>query len=258
MDTFKLLKLKNYFSHLVLGTFVLLTGTGIIQSIVLEMIQEYDPASKTAYICGLIACGVIALYGIYEILRAFYFEKHIFKNLEPEEEEEFLDELCGHVLFSLPGKAVMTENYLLLPVKGSLGARVFSNNQIVGCFQTTTHKEENASEGAMVLFDTDFKSCDINLSGKGSGQAMARLYEKICSSLPWIFHEDYESFLVQMRKIGHRKKILKQLKDRRMRCETAYDSDVEAEKELEAVTEDVKEKLNPESFLKNFLSKKSK
>ena len=81
MDTFKLLKLKNYFSHLVLGTFVLLTGTGIIQSIVLEMIQEYDPASKTAYICGLIACGVIAFYGIYEILRAFYFEKHIFKNL---------------------------------------------------------------------------------------------------------------------------------------------------------------------------------
>ena len=87
---------------------------------------------------------------------------------------------------------------------------------------------------------------------------MASLYEKICSSLPWIFHEDYESFLIQTRKIGHRKKILKQLKDRRMRCETAYDSDAEAEKELEAVTEDVKEKLNPESFLKSFLSKKSK
>ena len=53
MDTFKMLKLKNYFFHLVAGTLMVLFGAGIFQAILLEMLKEYDSASKLAYICGL-------------------------------------------------------------------------------------------------------------------------------------------------------------------------------------------------------------
>ena len=42
MDTFKMLKLKNYFFHLVAGTLMVLFGAGIFQAILLEMLKEYD------------------------------------------------------------------------------------------------------------------------------------------------------------------------------------------------------------------------
>ena len=50
-----MLKLKNYFFHLVAGTLMVLFGAGIFQAILLEMLKEYDSASKLAYICGLIS-----------------------------------------------------------------------------------------------------------------------------------------------------------------------------------------------------------
>ena len=42
MDTFKLLKLKNYFVHLITGTVTVLFGVGILQAIVLEMLVYSD------------------------------------------------------------------------------------------------------------------------------------------------------------------------------------------------------------------------
>ena len=64
MDTFKLLKLKSYFLHLIAGTFIVLFGVGILQAILLEMFNEYDAGSKAAYICGLAACAAFILYGV--------------------------------------------------------------------------------------------------------------------------------------------------------------------------------------------------
>lgn len=61
MDTFKLLKLKSYFIHLVAGTLAVLFGAGIFQAILVEMLKEYDAGSKAAYICGLLASGAIVL-----------------------------------------------------------------------------------------------------------------------------------------------------------------------------------------------------
>ena len=76
--------------------------------------------------------------------------------------------------------------------------------------------------------------------------------------MPWIFHEDYDSFLAQIRRSGYRRKLIKQMTDARIRYESGYDSESEAEEELEAMTQDVRERLNPESLLKRFSSKKSK
>ena len=78
-----MLKLKNYFFHLVAGTLMVLFGAGIFQAILLEMLKEYDSASKLAYICGLIACAGIILYGVYELMQAFNYERRILKSLEP-------------------------------------------------------------------------------------------------------------------------------------------------------------------------------
>lgn len=76
--------------------------------------------------------------------------------------------------------------------------------------------------------------------------------------MPWIFHEGYDAFLAQSRKSGYRRKLIKQMKDRKMRWETGYTSDSEAEEEIQAMSEDMKKRLNPESLLKGFLSRKSK
>lgn len=76
--------------------------------------------------------------------------------------------------------------------------------------------------------------------------------------MPWIFHEDYDSFLAQSQKSGYRRKLIKQMRDARIRYESGYDSESEAEEELEAMSQDVRERLNPESFLKRFSSRKTK
>lgn len=258
MDTFKLLKLKSYFIHLVAGTLAVLFGAGIFQAILVEMFKEYDAGSKAAYICGLIASGVIVLYGVYEVFRAFNYERRILKNLEPGERREFIAELSGNIEMSIPGQVVMTRHYLMVPVYGGGSSRVLARNRMIGCFQADTHQKEAATEVQMIVYDTDFKSVRVDIRGKGSSESASKLYEKICSDMPWIFHEDYDSFLAQSRKSGYRRKLIKQMRDARIRCESGYDSESEAEEEIEAMSQDVRERLNPESLLKRFLSKKTK
>lgn len=255
MDTFKLLKLKNYFFHMIIGVAALLLGIGILQSIALEVLKEYDPASIIAYICGAVACAGIILYGLYEIIRAFNYEKRILKLLEPEEREQFYSELENQVELTIPGQVVMTKSFLLVPVKDASYVRVFLKDRLVGCFQTETHQEAEATEGEMVIYDLDFKAANVNIRGKGSTQAIHRLYERICMDMPWIYHEGYDDFLSNIRRSGYRRKLVKQMKDLKMRYETGYNSDKEAENELLAMSQDVKEKLNSHSLLERFLKK---
>ena len=146
----------------------------------------------------------------------------------------------------------------MVPVYGGGSSRVLARNRMIGCFQADTHQEEAATEVQMIVYDTDFKSVRVDIRGKGSSESASKLYEKICSDMPWIFHEDYDSFLAQSRKSGYRRKLIKQMRDARIRCESGYDSESEAEEEIEAMSQDVRERLNPESLLKRFLSKKTK
>lgn len=258
MDTFKLLKLKNYFFHLITGTVTTLFGIGILQAILLEMLKEYDSNSRVAYICGIIACVGIALCGVYGIFQAFGYEKRILKSLEPENRREFIAELSNNVEISVPGQAVMTAHYLLVPVGGKFFVRVIAKDQMIGCFRPDSYQEKTATLVQMIIYDMHFRSFRVNIRGEGSSSIASELYNRICGSMPWIFHEDYDSFLAQSRKSGYRRKLIKQMKDRKMRYETGYSSDSEAEEEIQAMSEDTKKRLNLESLLKGFLSRKSK
>ena len=175
MDTFKLLKLKNYFFHLVAGTLMILFGAGIFQAILLEMLKEYDAASKVAYICGLIACAGIILYGVYELMQAFNYERRILKSLEPGERREFVAELSDGVELSIPGQVVMTRHYLLVPARNMGFVHVFAKNRMIGCFQADAHQEEAATETQMVIYDTDFKAVKVDIRGNGSSEAAGKL-----------------------------------------------------------------------------------
>ena len=189
---------------------------------------------------------------------AFNYEKRILKSLKPEEREEFLTELSEDVEFAIPGQVVMTENYFLVCVQNSNFVRVFSKDRLVGCFQPETHHEAEATEGQIILYDMEFKPVTVSIHGKGSDRDANALYEKICETAPWICHEDYDGFLAKIRKSGYRRKLVKQLKDAKMRYETGYDSEKEADDELKAMSVDVEKQLNSESFRKHFLSRKSK
>ena len=84
---------------------------------------------------------------------------------------------------------------------------------------------------------------------------MNRLNERLLEEMPWLYHKDYDDFLGKTRKIGYRRKLLKQMKDLKMRYETGYDSDIEAENEMLAMSQDVKERLSSSSLLEKFLKK---
>lgn len=258
MDTFKLLKLKYYFMHLILGTGPILFGGGILQAIIVEMINEYDRGSRVAYVCGIVACGALILYGAFQIFQAFHYEKHILKPLSKEERKQFIDELADDVEMSIPSQAVMTKHYLLLPIRNSSFVRIFPKDYILACFQADIHKEKTATVVQMIIYDMDFKAVHVDIRGAGSSAMAGELYEKICESIPWIFHEDYDSFLAQSRKSGYRRKLVKQMEDAKMRFETGYSGDSEGEEEIQAMSEDAKERLNPDSLRQRFFSKKTK
>lgn len=255
MDTFKRLKLKSYFRNLIIGVVACLTAAGILQAIILEVFKEYDPASFIAYACGGIVCSGILFYGFYEVIRAFTFEKRIFKDLSSEDVDLFFDEMETAAELTIPGQVVMTKSFLLVSVKDHRFACIIPKDELAGCFRTDLHHEDKATESAMILYDQSFNGIHVSIRGKGSEQAIMRLIDRICADMPWIYHEDYDEFLSNMGKIGHRRKMLKQMHDAKMRYETGYDSDTEAENELLAMSQDVKDKLDSQSLLERFLKK---
>lgn len=255
METFKLLRLKSYFRNLIISVVAFLLGAGILQAIVLEVFNEYDPSAFIAYICGGIACAGILLYSFYEMYQAFSFEKRLFKHMTEEEMSQFYEELENAVELTIPGQIVMTKNYLLVSVRDHKFACVLSKNDIIGCFRTEMHQETDATESMFVLYDHNFDVIHVSVRGIGSNQASNRFIERLCGALPWIYHEDYDSFLSNTRKSGYRRKILKQMQDAKMRYETGYNSETEAENELIAMSQDVQEKLNAHSLLERFLKK---
>lgn len=255
METFKLLRLKSYFKNLIIGVVALLLGASILQSIVLEVFNEYNPSSFIAYICGGIACCGILMYSLYEIVRAFSFEKRLFKHFNEEDVEQFFDEMEHALELTIPGQLVMTKHYLLAAVKNHQSACVLLKQDITGCFRTDLHQEVDATESTIVLYDHGFNAVHVCIHGKGSDQACGRIIERLCTDMPWIYHKDYDEFLSNTRKIGYRRKILKQMQDAKMRYETGYSSDAEAENELLAMSQDVQEKLNAHSLFEKFLKK---
>ena len=255
MDTLKQLKLKSYLWNMIIGVTAILLAAGILQSIALEILKEFDPASIIAYICGCAACGCIILYGLYEMIKAFTFEKRLFKGFDSEMVDLFYNELENAVQLTIPSQIVVTKNFLLVSVIGFSFVRVIPKENLVGCFQTDLHHESEAMECEMILYDDDFKATHIKIRGKGCSSAMGRLIDKIIKDLPWIYYEDYDRFLADIRRSGFRRKIIKQMHDMKMRYETGYDSDIEAENEMLAMSQDVKEKLDSDSFLKRFLDK---
>lgn len=90
---------------------------------------------------------------------------------------------------------------------------MIARNRMIGCFQPDAHREEAATEVQMIVYDTDFKSIRVDIRGKGSSESASKLYERICGDMPWIFHEDYDSFLAQSQKSGYRRKLIKQMRD---------------------------------------------
>ena len=74
MEKYSLVKLRSYLFHLVIGAAILIFGSSVLGSILSEMFQAYDAGSKYAYIFGMIACGVILVFGLLFVIKAFWFK----------------------------------------------------------------------------------------------------------------------------------------------------------------------------------------
>ena len=117
MDTFRRLKLKNYFWNLTISVILILAGIGILQSVMIGFLKEYNPESMIVYICGGITSGCILLFGLFGMIRAFTFEKRIFKSFTKDEVDSFYEEIENNIELSIPGQVVMTKSFLLMPLK---------------------------------------------------------------------------------------------------------------------------------------------
>ena len=259
MDTFKMMKLRSYFYHMVLGVIAVAAGINIVYSIIFEMFNTYQPEAKIAYLCGILACAGIVCYGAAQIYKALFFEKKVFRHLNKEEEKQVYAELSADVEMLIPRQCVVTGNYFVLPVMGNNRVHILPKNKLLACFHGDRKTETNtATEMTLVFYDTDFKSYVCEIKSKSNVERVEALYQQICREMPWIFHDDYDSFLVQSRKIGHRRKMLKQLETMKQKLRTGYSGEKAAEEEMQAMALEAEEKLTVENVKKRFFSKKSK
>ncbi len=215
MATYKMLKLKNYIYHLILGTFLVLFSLSIIQSIVSEMLSEYKVSSRIAYIAGIAACLAILGFAVFTIYRSFRFDKLLLKNLTRDQKSLLFDELENHIQMIVKGQVIMTTHYLIVPI-GRFGPyKLLDKKDIIACFKTERHQETKAINGRLRIFTSDFKSTVVTIGGKGSAQVEQEMLNRMIKSMPWIIHEKYEDFLLKSKTKGMRKILVEEVEDDR-------------------------------------------
>lgn len=259
MNTFKMMKLRSYFIHIVIGVVSVVVGISILYAIVFEMLNAYQPGARLAYICGILSCAGIICYGGRQSYKALYFEKRLFRNMDKSQVEQFYGELKGDIRMRIPGQCVVTRNYLMIPVRGSENVHILPKEELIGCFHTDTRTgEKTATEMTLVFYDKKFKSYVCEIKSRNHVDKVEALYKSICGEQPWIFCQDYDAFLVQSRKKSHRRKLIKQLETRKEKYLTGYSGEQAAQEELEALAREAEEKLDAERIKKRWFSRKSK
>lgn len=216
MEKYNLIKMRNYLVHLVIGTAVLLFGGGVLCSIVSEMVEVYDPASKYAYICGIVFSGLILAVGFFFLMRAFGFEKRLFKKFTSEERADFLAELPTQDT-KLYGKYVfVTPDYILVYSDSwSPSAKLVKVKDLIACFGKPYYAgSEELVRYDLILCDKRFQLYRCCAKGKDV-VSMEEAHSCICEKVPWVFSDDYEEFMTGLSKRAKKKAYLRTVQHRR-------------------------------------------
>lgn len=225
MEKYSLVKLRSYLFHLVIGAAILIFGSSVLGSILSEMFQAYDAGSKYAYIFGMIACGVILVFGLLFVIKAFSFNAQVFGKIPFEDKAEFFSELEEPTTLFYGRYLFVTRHYLFVYAK-SLGpfVKLVKIDDLVGCFGKPYYAAKNELvQYDVILCDKNFKLYRCCVKGKKAGM-MEEAWKSICALAPWVFHEDYVEFAAGLTKRSQKKAYLKTIEHRRSASDLTEDT----------------------------------
>ena len=225
MERYSLVKLRSYVVHLVIGAAVLIFGGSVLYSILSEMIQVYDPASKYAYICGIVACGLILLVGLFFIVKAFGFENQVFRQISLEERAEFFQELSDEKALFFDRYMFITRHFIMLYVKAwNPYVKLLRVDDVIACFGKPYYAGSNELvQYDIILCDKRFRLYRCVVKGKKAGM-MEEAWKAVCSLAPWAFCDDYEEFLSGLTKQSKKRSYMKVIEHRRAAGEVSEDT----------------------------------
>ncbi len=225
MEKYSLVKLRNYVGHLVIGVAVLIFGGSVLYSILSEMIQIYDPASKYAYIFGIGACVLILIAGIFFLVKAFGFENQLFKNVSPEERAEFFRELGDERTLFFDHYMFVTRHFILVYLKSwNPSVKLVRIDDLVACFgKPYDAGSDELVQYDVILCDKRFHVYRCIVKGKKAGM-MEEAWKAVCSLAPWVFREDSEEFFSGMTRRSKKRSYLKVIEHRKSVTDISEDT----------------------------------
>lgn len=189
------------------------------------MKEAYNMVSRYAYICGIIICLILIIAGIIFIIRAFHFEKQLFKGKTDEDKEAFLEELSDQATLSFGTDLIVTRHYLIVRAKrrGTI-YRLIKTTNLIACFGRPFYAgSDELVKYDIILCDKDFRLSVCEVKDKNVF-VMEEAFHAICSLAPWALSEDYVGFLSNYRKKAHQKAYLKMVAHRREQMELNEDT----------------------------------
>ena len=225
MEKYSLVKLRSYIVHLVIGTAVLIFGGSVLYSILSEMIQVYDSASKYAYIFGIIACVLILLIGLFFMVKAFGFENQVFKKVSLEDRAAFFQELADtHTLF-FDRYMFITRHFIMLYVKSwNPCVKLVRIDDLIACFGRPYYAGSNELvQYDVILCDQQFHIYRCAVKGKKAGM-MSEACKAVYSLAPWVICDDYEDFMAGLTTRSKKRSYLKIVEHRKAAGDVSGDT----------------------------------
>lgn len=216
VDKFNKLKLQTYLIQLLIGLPCIIVGIQILYAILSEMKEAYDTTSRYAYICGIIICLLLIATGALFIIKAFHFDKLLFKGVTSEEKGHFLEELGDQTSLSFGTDLIVTKHFLVVRAKHA-GAifKLIKIESLIACFGRPVYAgSDELVQYDIILCDKDFKLSVCEVKGD-KVFAMEEAFHAICSLAPWALSEDYVGFLGNYRKKERQKAYLKMVGHRK-------------------------------------------
>lgn len=229
MEKYSLVKLRSYVVHLVIGVAVLIFGGSVLYSILSEMIQVYDPASKYAYICGIVACALILFIGLFFIVKAFGFENQVFKQVSLEERAGFFQELGDEKTLFFDRYMFITRHFVMVYVKSwNPCVKLLRIEDLIACFGRPYYAgSDELVQYDVVLCDHHFHIYRCAVKGKKAAM-MEEAWKALCSLAPWVFNDDYEDFMAGLTRQSKKRSYMKVVEHRRAAGQVSEDTTPDA------------------------------
>ena len=210
MASYYAMKTRYFVIQLMKGVALVGISICIAASIVIEMMQKYDAASRMAYIIGLAICAFILLAGLFLCIQAFHFDR-VMLGRKKEDYALLQKELSGDDAIAIHD-FIVTNHFVMIYTKQFIGyCKMVRMKDIIACFENPVYGTvEKINDYTISIYDKKFDLYQIVLSGDAVEDGHLGV-EKIYARKPWIYRENQADFDQRRVTADGRRSLMKNL-----------------------------------------------